>query len=631
MYTIKKSLFLLLFISFNSFNSFSQELFELKTTVNEENSDTVTATNVSLEEVVVSDSRFALKRSQSGKTVVKISSKEIEKFSGLGLGALLSSHLGIDVLGRNLHSGQNPTLSIRGGRNRQVLILIDGVRVSDPSRIDNDFDINLLNLEMIESIEVVKGAGSALYGSSAAAGVVNITTKKASESISVFIKKTWGTEQAANQPLNSVNAGNHNINLTGTTAGIGFQASYAERYSDGLSAVKDGTTDAFNLTNLNVGFSGKINEAIKWQLKWNSDEVSSDLDSGYPIEDADYKYGTLLNRYSLNTSYAYENGSLNLNAGFQENDREYESPFTYGYESDNLNVDLYNKYIFNNKFYTILGLQYQNSEMEAAYDTRVSQSDVYINTVYLDPSGFNFNVGLRYNHHDNYGGNFIYSINPSFNIDLNEKRKLKLLTSYSKAFISPGLYQLFDPVYGNPDLKPEENKSFEFGFEIRSENSSLSLVYFNRSENPTLIFDNATSKYGNSSKKIVYEGLEMGYEVNIREAMDIRLNYLYTDSTTGDLRKISKHSFNGVMDFPFSQKTNFNIIGQYYGKRIADDKVTDLDAYGLVTLQLNHRLGNQNANLFFSVVNLFDAEYVIIPEYTTRGRNVLAGISFTID
>jgi vitamin B12 transporter len=628
MYTIKKSLFLFLFISFNSF---SQEIFELKTTANDENSDTVTPTNVSLEEVVVSDSRFALKRSQSGKTVVKISSKEIEKFSGLGLGALLSSHLGIDVIGRNLHSGQNPTLSIRGGRNRQVLILIDGVRASDPSRIDNDFDINSLNLEMIESIEVVKGAASALYGSSAAAGVVNITTKKASESISVFIKKTWGTEQAANEPLNSVNAGNHNISLTGTAAGIGFLASYAERYSDGLSAVKDGTPDAFNLTNLNVGFSGKIKEAVKWQLKWNSDEVSSDLDSGYPIEDADYKYGTSLNRYSLNTSYAYENGSLNLNAGFQQNDREYESPFTYGYESDNLNVDLYNKYIFNNKFYTILGLQYQNSEMEAAYDTSVSQSDVYINTVYLDSSGFNFNVGLRYNHHDNYGGNFIYSINPSFNIDLNEKRKLKLLTSYSKAFISPGLYQLFDPVYGNPDLKPEENKSFEFGFEIHSEKNGLSLLYFNRSENPTLIFDNANSKYGNSSKKIVYEGLEMGYEVNVRETMDIRLNYLYTDSTTGDLRMISKHSFNGVMDFTLSQKTNLNIIGQYYGKRIANDKVTDLDAYGLVTLQLNHRLGNQNANLFFSVVNLFDAEYVIIPEYTTRGRNVLAGISFTID
>ncbi|MDA9597009.1 TonB-dependent receptor plug domain-containing protein, partial [Flavobacteriaceae bacterium] len=115
-----------------------------------------------LDEVVVTDSRFALKRSQSGRTVVKIKSLEIEQFSGLGLGVLLSTRLGIDVIGKNLYSGQNPTVSIRGGRNRQVLILVDGVRVSDPSRIDNDFDINLLNIEMIESIELVKGAASSL-------------------------------------------------------------------------------------------------------------------------------------------------------------------------------------------------------------------------------------------------------------------------------------------------------------------------------------------------------------------------------------------------------------------------------------------------------------------------------------
>ena len=118
-----------------------------------------------LDEVVVTDSRFALKRSQSGKTVVKINSEEIQQFSGLGLGVLLSTQLGIDVIGKNTHSGQNQTLSIRGGRNRQVLILIDGIRVSDPSRIDNDFDINLLNIDIIDSIEIVKGAASSLYGS----------------------------------------------------------------------------------------------------------------------------------------------------------------------------------------------------------------------------------------------------------------------------------------------------------------------------------------------------------------------------------------------------------------------------------------------------------------------------------
>ena len=169
-----------------------------------------------LDEVVVSDSRFALKRSQSGKTVVKIKTEEIEQFSGLGLGILLSTHLGIDIIGKNLYSGHNPsTISIRGGRNRQVLILIDGIRVSDPSRIDNDFDINALSIEMIESIEIVKGAASSLYGSSAATGVINITTKKPEESFKLVAKKIWATEQSANQPLNSVNAGNHMAQISG--------------------------------------------------------------------------------------------------------------------------------------------------------------------------------------------------------------------------------------------------------------------------------------------------------------------------------------------------------------------------------------------------------------------------------
>ena len=181
-----------------------------------------------LDEVVVIDSRFELKRSQSGKSVIKIKSDEIQRFSGLGLGVLLSSRLGIDVIGKNLYSGANPTVSIRGGRNRQVLILIDGIRVSDPSRIDNDFDINSINIEMIESIEIVKGAASSLYGSSAATGVINIKTIKPEKSLTLFVKKNWGTEQIANRPLNEITAGNHLLNLSGGISGIGFKIAYAE-------------------------------------------------------------------------------------------------------------------------------------------------------------------------------------------------------------------------------------------------------------------------------------------------------------------------------------------------------------------------------------------------------------------
>ena len=83
--------------------------------------------------------------------------------------------------------------------------------------------------------------------------------------------------------------------------------------------------------------------------------------------------------------------------------------------------------------------------MKADYNPEVTQSDLYLNSVYLDPSGLNLNVGIRYNHHNAYKGHWTYSLNPSYSFDLNADYQMKILSSYSKAFIAPGLYQLYDP------------------------------------------------------------------------------------------------------------------------------------------------------------------------------------------
>ena len=209
---------------------------------------------------------------------------------------------------------------------------------------------------------------------------------------------------------------------------------------------------------------------------------------------------------------------------------------------------------------------------------------------------------------------------------------MKILTSYSKAFIAPGLYQLYDPFYGNIGLLPENNVSFEFGSEISSNQNRLSAIYFNRKEDPTLIFGPAVEgytygRYVNSDNEIYYSGLELAYDFQLFDLIKTRLNYIFMDTTDGDLRGIPKHAINGVMDFPLSDQMHLNLVGQYTGERIANDNLTFLDSYSLFTFQLNHRLKKTNTNLFLSVYNLFDTEYIIIPRYASRGRNVLAGIS----
>jgi len=80
-----------------------------------------------LDEVVLLDARIPLKRSQSGKPVLKIDAAQIKRFNGRSLSELLSTQAGIEVVGNRLITGQNLRLAVRGSANNQVLILVDGV------------------------------------------------------------------------------------------------------------------------------------------------------------------------------------------------------------------------------------------------------------------------------------------------------------------------------------------------------------------------------------------------------------------------------------------------------------------------------------------------------------------------
>ena len=235
-----------------------------------------------------------------------------------------------------------------------------------------------------------------------------------------------------------------------------------------------------------------------------------------------------------------------------------------------------------------------------------------------------------------YRGHIIYSFNPSYSIKIDQNRQIKLLSSYSKAFISPSLYQLYDTNYGNLSLQPENNLSFEFGFEILSDENLFNAVYFNRKQNPTLIFNITSTElkpfggYDNSDIEITYSGVEFSYNLRLFEKAITRLNYIFSETTNGDLRSIPKHAFTGVIDIPVLSQTNLNLIGQFTGNRIAND-FTQLEPYSLYTLQVNHKVEKFKLNLFFGIFNIFDTQYVIIPQYQSRGRNILMGLTVEID
>ena len=93
---------------------------------------------VDLKEVTVTDSRFERPASKKSRSVTLLTTKDIEPYVGSTLAALLDDQVGIHINGSNAHPGSELSYFIRGGNNRQVLFLVDGVPVNDPTQIENE-------------------------------------------------------------------------------------------------------------------------------------------------------------------------------------------------------------------------------------------------------------------------------------------------------------------------------------------------------------------------------------------------------------------------------------------------------------------------------------------------------------
>ena len=245
-----------------------------------------------LDEVVVSDSRFALKRENSGKTVIKITAEELQRSQGQTVSEIIGRQTGIIVNGSRSNAGQNISVFARGGNNRQVLVIIDGIQVSDPSNVNAEYDLRLLNTSQIKTIEIVKGAASTLYGNAAATTVINITTKQAtSDGVSLNIESSLGTNQSEeDQDFNTISDYSNAVTFQAKKDKLSLLVSGGQQFTDGLSAAIGEESDAFSridgLFKIGYAFSDRL--TINASATYN--KLDSDFDNGFPVEDADFTF-----------------------------------------------------------------------------------------------------------------------------------------------------------------------------------------------------------------------------------------------------------------------------------------------------------------------------------------------------
>jgi vitamin B12 transporter len=597
-----------------------------------------------LTEVVVTGTKFDVPMEKSGKTIFKLSKEDLEKNSGKSLADLLNEIPGIQTDGNFGTLGTNVSYYVRGGRNRNTLILIDGVPLNDPSAINAEYDLRYIPVSQIESVEVLKGGLSTLYGTNAAAGVINITLKKSAD-------KKISAE--ANLEAGSFNTYSETIQLSGTSKPFRYFLSGGNISSEGFSAAQDNDPartfdkDGFERQNILGKFGFDISERFKIDVQSAYEKFSADFDA---FEFADAKNTQKNNqlRLGLTPQWMYEKGNVQAKLFVNWNEREYFGDFPSELKGTNFQGEMIHRHNFSNVVSLLSGLNYQRMSFDAkdSFGGAIEKDDA--NMYMIDPyssvfvdfaSGFNLHAGIRLNTHSVYGSKFVYNVNPGFLLNKDGAWNYKIFSSVSTSYITPTLYQLYSP-YGNLDLAPEEAVNYEVGFGVIHERFHVTSSFFQRDETSPIDFSayvddtgNFAFRYENTVAERTVTGFELALDHKISEKLSVAGNISYTKADKpATFYKIPKTKFgvtiNGNPARHLSVSLKYNFTGDRTSFDFAEFEEVSLDQYQLVDLFVSYGFINDTLTLYGAVNNLFDEEFVALYGYTTRGRNFNAGIRY---
>ena len=617
----------------------------------------------SLKEVVLSDTKFVQSREKSGKVIEVITAIDLAKKSGQSLATVLSQVAGVEINGNQSANGKNLGYYIRGGKNRQVLILIDGIPVTDASGIGFEYDLRLLPVEQVEKIEVMKGAASTLYGTGAATGVINITLKKsAKKEIEGNAYVNIGSNNTSDNHHYNGQDFNQGISVNGTLKKVNYFAGVNSTETKGMSQVAGDNyeADSFSRQNVLAKLGFKATEKLTLDFFGNYDRIKNDYDltfdnTGFNDTDANGTTSEQV-RFGFAPKYKYSKGEFVLNSGFTKISRDYKELNTFSntmdyslYDSRSIVIDGFNKYNVNKNLAVILGANYQFNDMNSQTpfstiqneNTKFNIIDGYTTLVYNSDFGLNINAGARLNNHSAYGNNFVYNINPSYNFKT--LFPLKLVASYSTAYITPSLYQLYSE-YGNANLTPEKNTTIEAGFETELWNKKVKLnaVAFYRDQNNAIdfFFDPVTfdAFYVNVNGETKAKGVETSLNFAVTSKVKINGNYTFTQVDKALDRLIPKHKANAGLDFQATNRLLLNATYQYFDAR--NDAFFDGNTFGVVSTKLGsyqllnalvkYELIKSRLTVFGAATNILNEEFVENVGYSTRGRNFKIGLNIVL-
>ncbi len=597
-------------------------------------------------EIIVTATGVAQDIEDTGTAISVVSEVEIHDQQSIALAEILQELPGVNVT-QSGGLGAQTSVRIRGAESDQTLVLINGIRVNDPSTPDGSFDFGNLMTGNIERVEVLRGANGVTWGSQAVGGVVNITTKRPTDDPALFFQGEYG----ARDTVRLVSNASGKLGAVGLSIGGGYAR------TDGISAFSRGTeADGYRQYSASGQVVVDISETIRFEASGYYADSRTDNDNVFPPFSADTSQYSLAQEFYGNASVHAEafDGRFQNRFAFSLSDinRHIISPFfTSVPRGRSERFEYRGDFTASEQLRFVFGTEIEDSRYE---NVGVSDStgidSVFFQTVFKPLGELTLTGGVRHDEHDDFGGNTSLAGNVAYRLGHDGPL---FRASYAEGFRAPSLVDLDDRPFGfgTPDLLPETAKSYEIGVDqsLIDNAVQISLTAFQRDTRNQIAFAAcpvapdpapAVCTSGNrpfgttlNIERNRTRGLEAILSISPVERFRIDANYTYLDtenqsSGTNFGNELARRPASSLYlnahyqtSFGLSLGADLQMVGDSF-----DDLANDrrLDGYTLAGVRASMPV-IASIELYGRIDNLFDVTYETASDFGSPGRSASIG------
>ena len=574
--------------------------------------------------IIVTATRVAQTADETLSSVTVITRKDIERSQAGSLGELLQGIAGVNIVSQG-GNGKLTSVYMRGTNPGHVSVLIDGIRMGSVTAGTVSWEF--LPLAQVERIEVVRGPNSALYGSEAIGGVIQIFTRRGDGPTRWNIAASSG--RYATREASADISGSHNSNW--------YSASLAHKQTDGfdarqptvefLSLVDDPDNDGHDNSSASLRLGHRLESGTEIELHGTHAEGNTEYDTTAPFANEDDFVQQALG-ISLRATPA-DNWDLTVAGGRSLDERD---GFRQGapassttFNTERLTFSVQNDFTLASEDTLSLGVDY--------HDDRVDSTTVYNETSRATTAGFVQYQGefgkhtwlarIRRLHDEQFGnrntGNLAWGYQAGASTRIN--------ASYGTAFKSPTFNDLYFPGFSNPNLRPEKSESFEIGMTGEAGTLDWDARAYRTNIEDLIVFDLATFLPGNVNEAVI-NGLELAASGNVL-GWTTRAAVTFLDAednaTGNDLPRRARRNLRLDVDRDVG-KAGLGLTFLAQSSRYDDNANTiRVGGFGVFNLRGSYKL-ERRLTLEGRLDNVFDKNYQTVDTYNTAGRSLFLGL-----